>query len=432
MILRGGKRKCVLAVAQREERGFFAGHEFLDHDFRAGAARPPANIMSTASSASSSVMATTTPLPAASPSALIDDRRTLRPDIGFCGVRIAEAFITRGRNVVGLAEVLGEPFGALQLSRGPAWPERLDAGSGEIVDDAGDQRRFRTDHDEIDRVGPAEIDHCGMVGNVQRDAFGFPCDPGIAGRAPQFCDQRGSRDLPRQRVFAAAGPEQEDVHACRLANPRAGHKRTGAFSAPDLSFLKARMASYNTAHVALHPQKQMTTPNNTPHIRAATAVDAARMRAIARAAYAKYVPRIGREPLPMGADYEAEVAANRAVVIETAGSVLGYMIAWPEPDAYLIDNIGVDPACQGIGLGRRLIDHAVSQADGLGLPALRLFTNALMSENLAMYAHIGFVETHRSVEKGFHRVYMRWIFLTEHDDSIRRGPRFLSDDPIKG
>jgi GNAT superfamily N-acetyltransferase len=169
------------------------------------------------------------------------------------------------------------------------------------------------------------------------------------------------------------------------------------------------MASYDTAHVTLHPQKQMTTPSNTPHIRAATADDAARMRAIARTAYAKYVPRIGREPLPMDADYEAEVAANRAVVIETAGSVLGYMIAWPEPDAYLIDNIGVDPAAQGGGLGRCLINHAVSQTDRLGLPALRLFTNALMSENLAMYAHIGFVETHRSVEKGFHRVYMRWI-----------------------
>jgi ribosomal protein S18 acetylase RimI-like enzyme len=133
------------------------------------------------------------------------------------------------------------------------------------------------------------------------------------------------------------------------------------------------------------------------------------MRAIALAAYAKYVPRIGREPAPMVADYEAAVAANRAVVIETAGSVRGYMIAWPEPDAYFIDNIGVDPACQGGGLGRRLINHAASQADRLGLPALRLYTNALMSENLAMYAHIGFVETHRSVEKGFHRVYMRWI-----------------------
>jgi GNAT superfamily N-acetyltransferase len=152
----------------------------------------------------------------------------------------------------------------------------------------------------------------------------------------------------------------------------------------------------------------MTPSSNTPYIRAATAADAAPMRAIALAAYAKYVPRIGREPAPMVADYEAAVAANRAVVVEIAGSLRGYMIGWPETDAYFIDNIGVDPACQGHGLGRCLIDRAVSQADRLGLPALRLYTNALMSENLAMYAHIGFVETHRSLEKGFHRVYLRW------------------------
>jgi hypothetical protein len=25
-----------------------------------------------------------------------------------------------------------------------------------------------------------------------------------------------------------------------------------------------------------------------------------------------------------------------------------------------------------------------------------------------MYAHLGFVETHRAVEKGFDRVYLRW------------------------
>jgi ribosomal protein S18 acetylase RimI-like enzyme len=153
-------------------------------------------------------------------------------------------------------------------------------------------------------------------------------------------------------------------------------------------------------------------PGNKPHIRKATEGDAAPMRAIARAAYGKYVPRIGREPSPMAADYEAAVAANRAVVIEAAGSIRGYMIAWPEPDAYFIDNIGVDPECQGGGLGRRLIDHAVSQADRLGLPALRLYTNALMTENLSMYAHIGFVETHRVVEKGFHRVYLRWLLHT--------------------
>ena len=30
-----------------------------------------------------------------------------------------------------------------------------------------------------------------------------------------------------------------------------------------------------------------------------------------------------------------------------------------------------------------------------------------MSENLALYAHLGFVETHRLVEDGYNRIYMR-------------------------
>jgi ribosomal protein S18 acetylase RimI-like enzyme len=152
----------------------------------------------------------------------------------------------------------------------------------------------------------------------------------------------------------------------------------------------------------------MTDLSNTPQIRSAAADDVARIGAIAHAAYALYVPRIGREPAPMVADFEAEVAANHVVVIEAAGSVRGYMIAWPEPDAYFIDNIAVDPKSQGDGLGRRLIDHAVAEAERLKLPALRLYTNVLMTENQSMYAHIGFVETHRVVEKGFSRVYMRW------------------------
>lgn len=145
-----------------------------------------------------------------------------------------------------------------------------------------------------------------------------------------------------------------------------------------------------------------------PLIRQAMAEDTARIRAIARAAYAKYVPRIGREPPPMVADFAAEVAAGRVVVIATAGAVDGYMIAWPEADAYFIDIIAIDPARQGEGLGRQLMDHAVGEAKRRRLPALRLYTNAAMTENLSMYTHIGFVETHRVVEKGFDRVYLCW------------------------
>jgi ribosomal protein S18 acetylase RimI-like enzyme len=146
-------------------------------------------------------------------------------------------------------------------------------------------------------------------------------------------------------------------------------------------------------------------------IRAATAADVDIISAIARAAYSKYVPRIGQAPAPMLADFAVHVARDAVVVIETGGQVRGFLIAWPETHAYFIDNIAIDPVAQGSGLGRRLVEHAVSEARRLGLRALSLYTNVAMTENLAMYHRIGFIETHRAVENGFNRVYMRWDFL---------------------
>ena len=142
-------------------------------------------------------------------------------------------------------------------------------------------------------------------------------------------------------------------------------------------------------------------------IRIARIDDIARIRDIARAAYARYVPRIGREPAPMVADYDADVRAGRIVVLEVERNIIGYLVAWSEDDAYFIENIGIEPHLQGKGWGRRLMDHAASEAADLNLNALRLYTNAAMTENLCMYAHLGFVETHRITEDGFNRVYMR-------------------------
>ncbi len=153
-----------------------------------------------------------------------------------------------------------------------------------------------------------------------------------------------------------------------------------------------------------------------PRLRVAAPEDAARLREIARISYEKYVPRIGREPAPMGADYAAAIAAGRVVVIEADGAIAGYMVAWPEADAYFVDNIAVDPACQGRGTGRALIDHAVREARRHRLSALRLYTNAAMHENLAMYAHMGFVETHRATEHGLNRVFMRWDLSAAKND----------------
>jgi ribosomal protein S18 acetylase RimI-like enzyme len=154
-------------------------------------------------------------------------------------------------------------------------------------------------------------------------------------------------------------------------------------------------------------------PAAPPRIRDARADEAGRIGEIARAAYRKYMPRIGREPAPMGADFAAEIAAGRVVVAAAGDLVAGYMIAWPERGAYFIDSIAVDPAAQGRGFGRLLMDHAERAARQRGLAAIRLYTNAAMTENLSLYRHLGFVETHRAIDQGFNHVFMRRDLETE-------------------
>ena len=100
------------------------------------APKPPPNIMSMASCASLQRHRDDDALAGGETIGLDHDRRALRADIGLGGIRIAEALIGRGRNVVGLAEILGEALGAFEPGGGLARPERLDAGGSEIVDDA--------------------------------------------------------------------------------------------------------------------------------------------------------------------------------------------------------------------------------------------------------------------------------------------------------
>jgi hypothetical protein len=54
-----------------------------------------------------------------------------------------------------------------------------------------------------------------MVGNVERDAFGFAGDSRVAGRTPQLGQQRRAGNLPGQGMLAAAGTDQENVRLSR-------------------------------------------------------------------------------------------------------------------------------------------------------------------------------------------------------------------------
>jgi uncharacterized protein len=126
--------------------------------------------------------------------------------------------------------------------------------------------------------------------------------------------------------------------------------------------------------------------------RRATLADAAEVRALTRAAYARWVALIGREPKPMTADYEAAVVEHLVDLCESDGRLLGLVEMIPQPDHLLIENLAVHPSCQGKGLGDLLLKRAEERAASLGLGETRLYTNEKFAANLAFYAKRGYRE----------------------------------------
>jgi N-acetylglutamate synthase-like GNAT family acetyltransferase len=124
--------------------------------------------------------------------------------------------------------------------------------------------------------------------------------------------------------------------------------------------------------------------------RRAGLADAPAILALTRAAYARWVPVIGREPLPMTVDYAVAVEAHRIELLEAQGALAALIEMRPEPDHLFLVNLAVAPEKQGAGLGLRLLARAEDVARELLLPELRLATNKAFAANLRFYAAQGF------------------------------------------
>ena len=142
-------------------------------------------------------------------------------------------------------------------------------------------------------------------------------------------------------------------------------------------------------------------------IRRARPENCAAVERLVRDAYGIYIARIGKPPGPMLDDYAALIADGRISVLEEAdGAIAALIVLLPKPDHLLLDNIAVRPDRQGQGLGRQLIAFAEDEARRLGHAELRLYTHEKMTENVALYTRLGFVETGRGHEAGYDRVFM--------------------------
>jgi ribosomal protein S18 acetylase RimI-like enzyme len=144
-----------------------------------------------------------------------------------------------------------------------------------------------------------------------------------------------------------------------------------------------------------------------PHvdIRPAILADAAGIRDLTRAAYAKWIA-LWREPLPMQADYERAVAEHTIDVLVVEGALAGLIETILRLDHLWIENVAVAPEQQGRGFGRLLLDHAERRAVQAGRPEIRLMTNQAFAANLELYAKRGYAIDRTEPFRGGTTVHM--------------------------
>lgn len=84
------------------------------------------------------------------------------------------------------------------------------------------------------------------------------------------------------------------------------------------------------------------------------------------------------------------------LVADPAGEIVGTAaVRLLAPGVGELKRMWLRPACQGRGLGRRLLDACLDEAKGLGCRALRLDTQAKMEAAVHLYRAYGFAEIPR-------------------------------------
>lgn len=142
-----------------------------------------------------------------------------------------------------------------------------------------------------------------------------------------------------------------------------------------------------------------------PTVRPATPADVPAIREVTEAAYRRYRDRLPVVPAPVEADHAAEVAAGHVWL--TGEPVAGVLVLVPHPGHLLLESVAVHPGHTGQGLGTTLIAYAEDHARALGLPEVRLYTNALMHENQRLYPRLGYEVTERRADGPYDRVHYR-------------------------
>ena len=136
----------------------------------------------------------------------------------------------------------------------------------------------------------------------------------------------------------------------------------------------------------------------TDGVRRATLNDAPALAECIAAAYAPY----SALSLPDVAGGVVEEIANHLVwVFESSGTIAGGIVIAQDGAKAHLRNIAVHPGNGGQGIGSALINTAIDALRADGGRSIELATHVGMLGNVALYAHLGWVETSRAGDKVF-------------------------------
>ena len=170
VVLAGGERDDVLAVAQHDEARFLAFEELLDDDPRAAGVVLHAELVVEQHPVDSFARLRQGhrhhhALAGGQSVGLDDDRCALLLDVGMRRFRVGEGLVGCGRDLVPMHEGLGEGLGAFELRGRLRRAEDAQAALAEQVDHAGGQRRLRADHRQHDLFLHDEVGQRPEVGD---------------------------------------------------------------------------------------------------------------------------------------------------------------------------------------------------------------------------------------------------------------------------
>lgn len=96
-------------------------------------------------------------------------------------------------------------------------------------------------------------------------------------------------------------------------------------------------------------------------------------------------------------------AAETAVVAMDGDRLVGCVFLAEKSDHFYLGKLAVEPACQGMGVGRLLMAAAEAIAKAAGKPMLELQARIELTDNHVAFARMGFAETDRTAHAGFDR-----------------------------